>query len=98
MIGEWNMADDPSMENAKKLLAESKKVQEKTMGEYYQRMKGRPTPTQEENDLSALGATFMEHEDDGSGPDRFQTKSLEAEKPHGKPATYQTKAVHTKTE
>ena len=54
----------------------------------------RPTPTQEENDRSALGEHILEHEDDGSGPDphaeanaRAQAKHLES----GKPATYQTR-------
>jgi hypothetical protein len=94
---ESNMADEAT-DHAKKQLAENKKAQEHTMAEYYQRMKGKPTPTQEENDLAALGATFHEHEDDGSGPDPYAVKNMEATKTHTKPAVYQTKTVHGKTE
>jgi hypothetical protein len=31
--------------------------------------KGKPTPTQEENDRAACGEYIAEHQDDGSGPD-----------------------------
>jgi hypothetical protein len=31
--------------------------------------KGKPTPTQEENDRAMMGEHIMEHEDDGSGED-----------------------------
>jgi hypothetical protein len=58
----------------------------------------KPTPSQAENDRSALGEYIHEHEDDGSGPDpneqaNQQAKNLAA----GKPATYQTKTVKPKT-
>ena len=44
-------ADDPRTEQAKKQLGEDKKIVEHSRGEYAERSKGRPTPTQEENDM-----------------------------------------------
>lgn len=70
------MAD--AMEAAKKALAEDRKVREKSAAEFAERMKGKPTPTQQELDLAKLGATFTEHEADGSNLDT--TASLPDEK------------------
>jgi hypothetical protein len=54
--------------------------------------KGKPTPTQEENDRAALGEHVVEHEDDGSGPDpHHTTRQVEAKKPT-QAAGYQTRA------
>jgi len=67
----------------------SKEIRARGDAEYAERMKGKPTPTQEENDRHALGETITEHEDDGSGPDPFlQTRHMEAGKPA---APYQTR-------
>ena|SRR5215831_8361659 len=85
-------ADDGSAETARKLVAEDKKVADKSRAEYAERMKGKPTPTQEENDLAMHGAHILEHEDDGSGPDPFVTRNLEAEKPHAPARTYSTRS------
>jgi hypothetical protein len=63
------MPDDPSMENARKAVERDRELLEKSRQQYGDRMKGKPTPTQEENDLAACGAHIAEHEDDGSGPD-----------------------------
>lgn len=87
------MTDDPSMEPARKQLATERKASDKSKAEFVARMKGRPTPTQEENDLHALGANFHEHEADGSDPDPHQTKHLEADKPAGGYQTRQTQAA-----
>jgi hypothetical protein len=97
------LADDPSTEAAKKRLEDEKKVSDKSRAEYFERMKGKPTPTQEENDLAALGAHILEHEDDGSGPDPhnkpLQDKHLEAERSQSRPQGYQTRqAQHRSTE
>jgi hypothetical protein len=81
------MAEDPSMIEARKRLAENKEASEKTRAEFVERTKGRPTPTQEENDLHALGGYFVEHSDDGSGT---ELRQMEATKPA---ATYQTRAA-----
>ncbi len=59
---------------------------------------GKPTPTQDENDRTAMGEHVIEHEDDGSGPDpnapadkarhaQTQTRQVEA----GRGASYKTK-------
>jgi hypothetical protein len=83
-------ADNPQTESARKALSEEKKVVEKSRSEFAERMKGKPTPTQEELDMSALGANILEHEDDGSGPDpNASSRSMEADR---KPAqSYQTR-------
>jgi hypothetical protein len=82
------MADDPATEAAKKTLAAEREINEKSRSEFLERTKGRPTPTQEENDLAMLGAHLMEKSDDGSGPDP-NVKSVEA----GKPGQYQTRSA-----
>ena len=79
------------MEAAKKQLAEEQKATNRSREEFVERMKGKPTPTQDENDLHALGAYFHEHEADGSDPDPHQTKQVEASKPSG---GYQTRQTH----
>ncbi len=89
------MADE-AMETAKKRVAEDAKLRERSAAEYAERTKGKPTPTQEENDLAASGAHIIEHEDDGSGPDpndpRHQTRNVEA-KPASGPARYPTRSA-----
>jgi|SRR5215831_11313574 len=87
-------ADDAATELAKKLVADDKKVGDQSRAEYAARTIGKPTPTQEENDLAAHGAHITEHEDDGSGPDpfNFSTRNLEA-KPASGPARYQTRSA-----
>jgi hypothetical protein len=84
--------EDAVGENARKIVEAEKKVSEASRAQYNSRMKGKPTPTQEENDLAACGAHILEHEADGSDPDpvnaAFQDKTVEA----GKPAqNYQTR-------
>lgn len=85
-------ADDGSAEAARQRVAEDREAVERSRAEYAERTKGKPTPTQEENDLAAHGAHILEHEDDGSGPDPFMTRNMEA-KP-GSGGGYQTRA-HT---
>jgi hypothetical protein len=89
------MADNnPSVEAAKKRFAEDQKASEKSRQEFAERTKGKPTPTQEENDLAALGAHITEHEADGSAldPNVNATRHLEAEKPTAGYQTRQTQA------
>ena len=43
-----------------------KAAREKSTQEFNERMKGKPTPTQEENDRAALGEHITQHEPDGS--------------------------------
>jgi hypothetical protein len=90
------LADDSQTEAAKKAVAEDKKIADKSRAEYAARTKGKPTPTQEENDLAMSGGHILQHEDDGSAPDPHnkpvEDKALDAEKPAAKPQTYQTRA------
>ena len=84
---------DTDMDVAKKRLVEEQKASDRSRDDFVERMKGKPTPTQEENDLHALGAYFHEHEADGSGPDPHQTKQIEANKPSGGYQTRQTQST-----
>jgi hypothetical protein len=97
-IQQWEqpiMAEQsPQNEAAAKQLAEERKLLARSHEEYAARMKGRPTPSQEENDLAALGAHFTEHEPDGADPDPFLertpvAKQIEPAKPAG--GGYQTR-------
>lgn len=56
-------------EAAKKKLAEDKETRAKAEEQRAKMQQGKPTPTQEENDLQVLGAPVTEKADDGSGPD-----------------------------
>jgi len=67
-------ADNPATENAKKIVEAEKKASDESRAQFAAKTKGKPTPTQEENDLAACGANILEHEADGSDPD-----------PHGGP-------------
>ena len=81
---------------AKEQLDKSNEAKAKAVEEAYANG-GTPTPTQEENDLAALGVHTDEHADDGSGPspqfemvNTAQTKKQsEAGKPSG--GGYQTR-------
>jgi hypothetical protein len=91
------LADDPQTEHAKKQLEADKKVLDHSRAEYARLSKGKPTPTQEENDLAALGAHILEHEADGSD----EEKALEPAHPSGggsRPQTYATRQQHAKHE
>jgi len=85
------MTDTEATEAARKRLAEERKATEQSRAEFAERQKGKPTPTQEENDLAALGAHLIEKEHDGSGPDSGapQTRQIEAKKPAA--GDYQTR-------
>lgn len=54
---------------AKKELEAGRAAKEKSMEEFARRTKGKPTPTQVENDEAKLGKHFMQHEPDGSDPE-----------------------------
>jgi hypothetical protein len=83
-------------ENAKKALAAGKEAKAK-QDEQRNAMKGRPTPTQEENDLAALGG-HPELEPDGSpeeGPTHLGHAGKQSEaRPAG--GNYQTRAATPK--
>ena len=86
------MTDQVQHENeaAKQQLAEERKATEKSRQDFAERIKGKPTPTQEENDLARLGAHFHEHEPDGSDPDPYINKNLDPKKP----GEYKTRQAH----
>lgn len=90
------IAENAQTDHAKKVMEAEKKVAEKSKSEYEARMKGKPTPTQAENDLAMCGANILEHEPDGSDPDPANApiqdvgaKSMESHKPQ----TYATRNV-----
>ena len=91
-------ASDPATELARKLVEEDKKVDAIARAQYAERMKGRPTPTQEENDMAMHGAHILEHDDDGSGPDPHNQAIQNRHLVEGggasatRPQTYKTKA------
>jgi hypothetical protein len=86
--GETTMAE--TNEAVTKGLEQTQEAVAKSHAEFARLTKGKPTPTQEENDRAALGEHIAEHEADGSDPDPNQTRQLEAVKPSG--AGYQTRA------
>jgi hypothetical protein len=57
-------------EAQRKVLADNKEARAKSDEQREAMAKGTPTPTQEENDMAAVGAHVLDKQDDGSGPDR----------------------------
>jgi hypothetical protein len=88
---------DEQKDAAKKVIAENKERREESQKQAAELEKSKPTPTQEENDLAALGVYVGEKEDDGSGPDPnvadvkhdTKTRQSEAHRPSG--GGYQTR-------
>lgn len=70
-----------------------KALKEKSMAEFAERSKGKPTPTQEENDRAAMGEHVVDKEADGSSPDPATPtpKQKQAEAAPGSSAGYQTR-------
>jgi hypothetical protein len=85
------MADPELSEAAKQEREAGREARAKSMEEFVARTKGKPTPTQEENDEAALGKVFVEHEADGSELEQV-SKQIGA-KPG---ATYQTRQSQAK--
>ena len=92
------MADPKERTEAnQKRLADEKAQRDKAQAAQRDVMNAvKPTPTQEENDLAAMGEHVIEHEPDGSPPDPgtnqpapLSTRSMES-KPGG---DYQTRAA-----
>jgi hypothetical protein len=90
------MAESTLSEAGKKALAEGKEARERSMAEYAERMKGKPTPTQDENDRGAVGESILEHEADGSTEEKhlearpgagYQTRQATAAPPRRPPGT-----------
>jgi hypothetical protein len=78
-------------EAVKKQLEANREVSDRSKKEGTEKLtKGKPTPTQDENDRAKLGEHIVEHEDDGSGPDPHEQKNLEAQQ-HAQRGGYQTR-------
>ena len=77
---------------ARKKLADDKAARE-AASQDRAKMAGevKPTPTQEEADLAALGVYLPEHEDDGSGPEPGSPENKQAEA--GKRGSYKTRTA-----
>lgn len=98
-VQERAKATEAQKENAKKVIAEQRQAREARMAETPEA--GKPTPTQEENDLAAMGVHLPEHEPDGSpeqdpnylsqNPLDRQRKQSEAKRPATQPGGYQTR-------
>ena len=98
---EAQKAYEERKEAAKKKVSEQRAAHEQRMAEMPDA--GKPTPTQEENDLAAMGVHVAEHEPDGSPeqetayiyPDQLrrdpQHKQGEAKKPSQQGGQYQTR-------
>jgi hypothetical protein len=71
-------------ERAQTHIEEERKTRAENIAAAEQRY-GRPTPTQEENDMAALGHPIIPRSDDGSGPDP------RIHRPHGGPQTTHTR-------
>lgn len=96
------LADDPATDAAKKAVAEDKKAADKSRAEFAEKTKGKPTPTQEENDIAMHGGHILEHEADGSDPDpnakTAEDKHLEASHSSRPSQNYQTRQHRTSSE
>lgn len=89
------MADSEQMTAAKKKIADERAARDKANEQQAKTASGiKPTPTQEENDMAAMGVHVMEHEHDGSAdPNEPQSKQAEA----GKRGSYQTRTTTPST-
>ena len=89
------MAD--ALAQAKEAQAKGAEAKQKAVEEAYAHQ-GKPTPTQEENDLTALGIPVDPHEDDGSGPqpkiELVVTRQSEPAKPQA--GSYTTRSTTAK--
>jgi hypothetical protein len=72
--------NDPNRENRERLLKEGQEASEHSRKEFAERTRGRPTPTQEENDRAKLGEHVLEHEPDGGEADPYHERNLEAQR------------------
>jgi len=92
--GETKYAEGSTTEMARERVAEEKKAADRARAEAAERLKGKPTPTQEENDHSAHGAHILTHEHDGSVDPAVLKRQFEADHPA---AGYQTRQAQSQT-
>jgi hypothetical protein len=86
------MADD----TVKKQLEADRKIVDESNRQFVEMSKGKPTPTQEENDRAILGEHVDKKEDDGSGPEPKITLQRVVEAKPGQQAGYQTRQTSPK--
>jgi hypothetical protein len=86
------MAEQEKDPNIQARLDEGRELSERSNAEARERLRGKPTPTQAENDRAAAGEHILEHEDSGAGPDLAQ-RTLEAQRPGGGYQTRETRAL-----
>jgi len=92
------MAEQELSEDAKRRLEAGREAREKSLEEFVARTKGKPTPTQDENDEAALGKHFMEHEADGGDPDPHgQAEPVARQMEGGRGGGYQTRQARPVT-
>jgi hypothetical protein len=92
------MTDTEQTTAAKKRLADERAARDKANEAHAKTATGtKPTPTQEENDLAAMGVHVVEHEHDGSAdpnePQDKQAKAKHSEAAKGERGSYQTRAA-----
>jgi hypothetical protein len=63
-------------EMARENVRRDRELSDISRAEAAQRLAGRPTPTQDENDRAKHGEHIMEHDDDGSGPEPHLRRGL----------------------
>lgn len=80
-------------ERAKKTVTEGKDIHALQDAQRAAMAKGRPTPTQEENDIACSGG-YPELEEDGSGPDQPLARAMEAGKTGGYATRQSTAQPH----
>ena len=88
--------DKARKEATERTLAQGREALENSRREAFERLsKGKPTPTQDENDRFAAGEHIMEHEDDGSGPELVPVMTARQMEPRRAPsaAGYSTRAA-----
>lgn len=91
MADERNDERQKATETAKRRLAASKEARDRTREAQEAAENVKPTPTQEENDLAALGAPVMEKEPDGS-PEQASTIIPDPDAP-SRPASTETRQI-----
>jgi hypothetical protein len=58
--------NDPAAEARNRVIAENNEAKARSLSEFSERTKGKPTPTQDENDRATLGEHVINKEHDGS--------------------------------
>lgn len=90
------MAEQHLSENARRELEANREARAESYRQFAERTKGKPTPTQDENDRAMLGESFIgvEHEHDGSDPDPNEEQRRQFEAQRG--GSYQTRQTQAR--